>query len=113
MTRFRSMKVFAAAAALVMAAGACGTNVTFPALEDQTAPVFEVEYTNSAWGPAWTGFYVYAEGHVFSWDRSDAIDPALAGDELTPGQLAQKYSRKKALVKTLTPAEVLQYYEQA
>jgi hypothetical protein len=114
MTRFRSMKVFAAAAAvLVMAAGACAKDIVFTPPEDQAAPLFEVEYTNSAWGPAWTGFYVDGEGHVYSWDRSDAIDPALSGDELTPEQLAQKYARKKALVKSLTAAEVMQRYQQA
>lgn len=109
MTRFRSMLF--AAAALAVAAGACGKDLTFARPEDRSAPLFEVETQNTAWFPYWAGYYVDGDGNVYRWNRTDSLDPAFQSDVLTPAQLAAKYQPGKALVKTLVGEEVLRNYD--
>jgi hypothetical protein len=113
MARFRSMKRLSLAVVSLAVAAACTQAITFTPPEDAQAPLFEVEAVNEAWGPHWAGFYVDGEGHVYSWDRDGMRQPALAGDELTPAQLAEKYAAGKTLVKTLTAGEVVAHYQQA
>jgi len=112
MTRFRSRRIITwAAAVLGLAAGACSESLSFVAPEDPAAPLFEVETRNFAWGPYWAGFYVDGEGRVYRWDRSDSRAASLADSVLTSAELAQKYSAKRELVKTLSTGEARQRYE--
>lgn len=113
MTRFRSRRILAAAAAAVaLVLGACSSDINFLPPEDPETPLFEVEARNSAWGFHWSGFYVDAEGRVYRWDRSNTGEStSLADSVLTPEQLAAKYTANRTLVKTLAAGEALQRYQ--
>jgi hypothetical protein len=110
MKSFRSRSILAGLAAVLAGIAGC-SEVTISPPPDASSPVFEVEARNTAWFPHWAGFYVDAGGNVYAWDRSDQPDAALAETVLTPGQLAQKYSAKRRLVRSLTAAEVMRRYD--
>ena len=111
MIRFRSRGMLAAVCVVALAAGACGKELFVPPPADTSTPLFEVESQNTAWFPYWAGYYVDGEGHVYRWNRTDQLDPALQGDVLTPAQLSAKYAPGRELAKTLAAGEALRRYE--
>ncbi|HSU16276.1 hypothetical protein [Longimicrobium sp.] len=99
-----------AAAGLVAASASCAETF-IPRLEPGSA-LFEVEYTNAAWGRRWNGFYVDAQDRVYSYDLGDArFDLEGSGDEFTAAELAAKYAHDAKLVTTLAPGEALARYD--
>lgn len=62
------------------------------------AYVFEVQYTNYAWGPTWQGVSVDANGDVWSFDASDVRNPQPESDPITGVALQAKYAHHRRLV---------------
>ena len=74
--------------------------------------LFEVEYANSAWGWSWNGYVVDAEGHVYSYDLDDTHQFPPAADEIPAAELEGKYAHRRALVRSVSAAEVQARYAQ-
>ena len=88
-------------AALVV--NGCKNDTTGP--ESSRAPVLlEIEYVNYAWVPTFKGFYLDAQGDVYSYDREGAQWPDRDSRVLTEPQLMDKFSLKRELVESLGAA---------
>ena len=71
--------------------------------------LFEVEYVNHAWGFTWEGYYVDAEGVVWSYSLGQPW--AHAGQEAWTGaELVEKYGQGRTLARVLSAAEVAERY---
>jgi hypothetical protein len=73
--------------------------------------LFEVEYTNDAWGYVLTGFYVDNEGNVFSYDHGDEEWQPNHKSFYTEKELQEKYSHSKQLVKTIDSKLLSERYD--
>src|SRR5688500_873455 len=72
--------------------------------------LFEVEYVNHAWGFTWDGYYVDAEGAVWSYSLANPWEHD--GQETwTGGELLEKYVQGRSLTRVLSAAEVAERYE--
>lgn len=106
--RSRFTAVFSVAA-ISIASASCA-EAFIPRIEPGSA-LFEVEYTNAAWGPQWSGFYIDDQDRVFSYDVGGATADAWTSDEVTAAQLAAKYAHDAKLVTTLAPGEAASRYQ--
>jgi hypothetical protein len=107
--RSRFTAVLAIAAAVAVSASCAEAFI--PHVEPGSA-LFEVEYTNAAWGPQWSGFYVDEQDRVYSYDVGDAdFDPPPSSDEVPAAWLAAKYAHNPRLVTTLAPGEAASRYQ--
>lgn len=105
MTKTGSRLKFALATAVIVLTAASCSDVFGGDFPEPGSVLFEVEYQNSAWGWDWHGFWIDAEGRVFSfdvpenrWDRAD-------GEVFSERMLRDKYDHGRELVKTLPPGE--------
>jgi hypothetical protein len=110
MIRLRSRFTAVFALAATSLASASCAEAFIPRIEPGSA-LFEVEYTNGAWGPQWSGFYVDDQDRVFSYDVGSAATDSWASDEVTAAQLAAKYAHDAKLVTTLAPGEAASRYQ--
>jgi hypothetical protein len=68
--------------------------------------LLEVEYMNYAWSPQFAGFYVDAQGDVYSYDRKGAFWEHHEARVVSEAQLTEKFSLNRVLVTTRDSAEV-------
>jgi len=93
--------LFVAAAALMVAA--CDSDTSGPGSKDQPPALFEIEYMNYATEPTWKGFYVDAEGKLYSYDRSAVSDSMpTPKDAYTHAELMEKFGVKRQLVRSIS-----------
>jgi hypothetical protein len=92
-----------APAALLATASACANDLL--PVEQPDEFVFEVEYTNYAWGATWHGIAIDANGNVWAWDRGGE---GHVGEPAKPSgtDLAEKYGPARHLLRHLNPTEV-------
>ena len=70
--------------------------------ENSRAPVLlEIEYVNYAWVPTFKGFFLDAQGDIYSYDREGAQWPDRDSQVLTEKQLLDKFSLKRELVQSV------------
>jgi hypothetical protein len=87
--------------------------VALPACDETTAPhgetgqiLLEIEYVNYAWVPTYFGFFVDANGDVYSYDREGT---PWAHDEdrvISEDDLEDKFSLKRTLITKRDSSEV-------
>ena len=75
-------------------------------LPDYGRILFEVEYTNSAWGYRLHGFFINRSGGVFRYDHSDVQWNPVNHDSIPADELAEKFSHSAQFIKII-PSDTL------
>ena len=69
--------------------------------------LLEIEYVNYAWTPQFFGFFVDAQGDIYSYNRGGTPWVPTSDRAITPEQLAEKFSLQRTLVGTRDSSEVV------
>lgn len=100
------MMRFVKYAVLVAAVGLAACEETTAPHGDTGAVLLEIEYVNYAWVPTYFGFFVNANGDVYSYNRDGTPWPHSEDRVISEEDLEEKLSLKRTLISTRDTAEM-------
>ncbi len=100
---------YAANLILSLFALSCRDNGLSPTEQVPAATIFEIEYTNCAWGFAYEGKVVLDDGNLYSYNpgRDTATVLHHSDERYTETELTSKYSHHKVFIRAVSPDTLL------